>query len=190
MSFISTLFDTISQPENWSVDNILTGISFLILVFSGGFALFQWYVANKTKRTEVLQEIVLQLRFDKDMSNTMQKIDYDQDWYSSDFHNSDDPKNDFEHRVDKLLAYMSYICYLKKQRHLKKEFQILQYEIDRVCASHSIQSYLWSLYHFSKKQNTKCSFQFLIDYAVKHGIIEKDSFYNPNSTKYIKGLKF
>ena len=93
-------------------------------------------------------------------------------------------------RIDKLLSYLSYICYLKQENNISdKEFRILQYEINRTCTSPSIQGYLWNLYHFSRKQGTDCSFQYLIDYGIKNNIIEK-SFLDPKCFLYEKTLNF
>ena len=103
---------------------------------------------------------------------------------------SGDGYDDFEHKIDELLSYLSYICYLKKERNIsKKEFRILQYEINRTCTSPCIQAYLWNLYHFSQKQGSECSFQYLIDYGIKNKLIDK-SFLKPDCKLYEKTLNF
>lgn len=187
MRWWSSIFQLILEPNNWSVDNVLSLISILVVIVGGLFAFFQWHLNNKTKRTELIDEIIRKLRFDKEMAETMYIIDYDSSWYNG-FHNRTD---DFEYRIDKLLSYLTFICYLYEEKNLKKEeFRVLQYEINRACTSYSVQSYLWNLYHFSQKQGTECSFQYLIDYGIKSKLIDESVFMNPESELYKQKLNF
>jgi len=171
-----------------TIDNWLTAIS-LIMVFAGGiFAGFQWRVSNRIKRAEFINAIIVKLRFDKEMAKTMYKVDYHEDsWYDDNFHNSN---SDLEFAIDKLLSYLSYICYLKDTRNIsKEEFKVLQYEIVRACSSPDVQSYLWNLYHFSKACNSKCSFEYLIAFGMKNRLFHK-SFSDSESSVYRKKLNF
>ena len=187
-NFISGLMATLFNPQNWSVDNILSMISIILAIIGGLFAYKKWSSATKTKRSEFTIQILEKLRFDKEMALTMNSIDYDMFSYDNFFHNSD---KKLEYNIDKLLSYLSYVCYLYEEDNIsKKEFAILKYEVTRVCISEPVQSYLWNLYHFSKQQGTTCSFQYLIDYGIKYGLIDPNSFYDPTSESYIKQLDF
>lgn len=171
-----------------SLSEIVNFISIVIVIIGGFFAYVQWQYANKTRRSEFIGQIIEKLRMDKEIFKTMLRIDYDVEWYDKYFHNA---KDNLEYEMDKLLSYLSYICYLKKEHQItSKEFNILHYEINRVCTSFSIQCYLWNLYHFSRALETQCSFQYLIDYGIKNKLIDKKSFMNPNSDKYKKVLNF
>lgn len=119
----------------------------------------------------------------------MYMIDYGTSWYDRNFHNRED---DLEYRVDKVLSFLNYVCYLRKEKNLgKKEFRILCYEVNRVCISPDIQNYLWNLYHFSVKQGTECSFQDLIEYGMEKRIIDRKSFLSSTSeNNYTKYLNF
>ena len=182
-----TFFTFITSPENWFVDDILSAISIGLMILGGIFAYKQWTAANQIKRTELIKQIIERLRFDKEMAETMYIVEYDNSWYNADFHDRDD---DFEHRIDKLLSYLTYICYLKSEKNIsKKEFRILQYEINRACTSQCVQSYLWNLYHFAHRQGSECSFQYLIDYGLKNGLIDK-SFLRADCPSYKKTLNF
>lgn len=185
--FVESLFFVFTSVENWSVDNILSAISIILVIIGGVFAYKQWTASNQIKRTELIKQIMERLRFDKEMADTMYTIEYDDSWYDIDFHDGDD---DFEHKIDELLSYLSYICYLKKEKNIsKKEFRILRYEINRTCTSPCIQAYLWNLYHFSQKQGAECSFQYLIDYGIKNKLIDK-SFLKTDCKLYEKTLNF
>ena len=152
------------------IEHYLTIASLVMVAIGGVFAGVQWNVSNKIKRAEFINIIIEKLRFDKDMAQTMYKIDYGESWYSDDFHNGN---SDLEFEIDKLLSYLSYICYLKKTKNIsKEEFKVLQYEIIRVCSSFDVQSYLWNLYHFSIKHDSKCSFEYLVSYGLDNKIFD------------------
>lgn len=170
-----------------TIDNWLTLSSIILVIIGGIFALVQWMASNKIKRAEFINQIIDKLRFDKDMAKTMYVVDYDYNWYNQDFHNSNDES---EFLIDKLLSYLSYICYLHATGNIKKEeFKILQYELNRACISPCVQSYLWNLHHFSKKNNTICTFEYLIKYGIDSKIISAQ-FLDSESQHYQKNLNF
>jgi hypothetical protein len=170
-----------------TIDNWLTLCSIILVVIGGMFALVQWIASNKIKRAEFISQIIDKLRFDKDMVKTMYMVDYDYNWYNQDFHNSND---EIEFSIDKLLSYLSYICYLHATGNIKKEeFKILQYELNRACISPSVQSYLWNLHHFSEKNKTICTFEYLIKYGIDSKIISTQ-FLDIESQHYQKNLNF
>lgn len=182
------LVELLLDINNWSVSDILSLISIIIAIIGGIFAYKQWKYSNKTKRADFINQIINKLRFDKEMANTINMFDYNFTWYNENFHNGN---NELEYQVDKTLTYLSYICYLAKEKHISKsEFVILEYEISRSCVSPSVECYLWNLYHFSSSQKTKCSFQYLIEYGIQNKLIDEAEFMNPNSKKYVKRLNF
>jgi hypothetical protein len=119
--------------KNLTIDNCLTLISIFLVIIGGIFSLTQWRSGNKVKRAEFLEQIISKLIFDEEIVKTMYMIDYNYNWYDEHFHNN---KNGLEKSVDKLLAYIDYICYLKEIRNItQKEFVIIQYEISRILIS-------------------------------------------------------
>lgn len=185
--FFESILSTFFMSENWTVEDILSIIMILLSIAGGIFAYRQWTTSNKTKRTELIKQVVEQLRFDKEMVDTMYLLEYDDMWYDDGFHNRND---DLEYRIDKLLSYLSYICYLKTEKHISnKEFRILRYEVNRVCTSPFVQSYLWNLYHFSQEEGVDCSFQYLIDYGISNKLIDQ-SFLKADCCLYEKTLNF
>lgn len=172
----------------WFSENWFPLLSILAIVIGGVFAFLQWNKSVKLRRSEFINQIIEKLRFNKDMAETMYLFDYDDDiWYDDTFHRG----GDIEFKIDKLLSYLSYICYLINTHHVtKKESSILEYELQRACKSFQVQSYLFNIYHFSKGGNSTCSFQYLIDYGFKEKIIEKEEFLNRNSRKYPKRINF
>lgn len=168
-----------------SIDNWLN-ISHLVLVCIGGvFIYIQWNKSIQIRRAEFLHQLLEKLRFDDEMVKTMYTVDYSPFWYDISFHG-----NEIEEKIDKLLSYADYICYLRQTKNIsKKEFQIFDYEIHRICISPSCRGYLWNLYHFSlKKNNTKCSFYNLIYYGVKHKLLPSD--FKSNENLYTKTLNW
>lgn len=177
MSLIELLLDI----NNWSIYDILSLTSIIIAIIGGIFAYKQWVFSNKTKRAEFINQIINKLRFQNEMIDVWYLIEYNSKWYNEDFHNN----KQLEHKMDEFLSFLSYICYLYKEKHItNKEFSILQYEINRTCKSSEIQNYLWNLYHFSALQKYDCSFQYLIDYGVKNKLINKITFYDSKSNNY------
>ena len=165
--------------ENW-----LSLISALFILIGGCFALYQWRSSIKTKRAEFINQILEKLRFDKELADIMYIVDYDQNWYNREFHGGRE-----EGSIDKLFSYLDYICYLKNTKNITKiEFNIFRYEIHRVCISISTQSYLWNLYHFSKKNKSACSFQYLINYGINSKLLPEN--FKENKTLYNKNLNW
>lgn len=170
---------------NLSTENWLSIISLVFVAISGIFIYYQWGKSVKIKRAEFINQIIEKLRFDKELITAMYIIDHNnQNWYNSSFHGSE-----FECSIDKLFSYVDYICYLKNMKNISDtEFKIFQYEIHRICVSHSSKKYLWNLYHFSKKNKTNCSFQYLIDYGISSKLFSKD--FKDNYSLYKKTLNW
>lgn len=171
-------------PEK-SISDICDVLSIAFTIIGGFFAYNKWTESNRIKRAEFINQIIEKLNFDKDMVNAIYKIDYDKNWYGYDFH-----KSKLERKIDKLLIYLSYVCYISEMKNIKEEeFKILDYKLERTCSSYDVQSYLWNIYHFSKKQGVNCTFQYLIDYGIKKDIINKETFLNPEENYYKRVLE-
>ncbi len=132
-----------------------------IAVCAGGiFALAQWSKGNRIKRAEFFNQIIEKLYFNKDTIEAMYYILYNNLWYTKDFH-----ENIIENKIDAFFSYLTYICYLSENNIIsKKEFKILQYEVDSICYSNGTQTYLWRQYYLSKKINRSYAFSSLIKY--------------------------
>ena len=154
----------------------------LILAFASAICgLYQWRYGNKTRRAEFITQIIEKLRFDKEIVEVMTLVDYGEEtWYDDEFHNG----GELEEKIDKLFSYLNHICYLNQNGLLSdKEIGAFKYELTRVCRSSHAQAYLWNLYHFSKTQDTICSFDNLIMYMRKNTFSENENirFDNPKS---------
>jgi len=106
----------------WTNENTLSIITISVAVLGGVFAYIQWRKSVKLRCSEFINQIIEKLRFDKEMVKAVYLIDYNEDWYSEDFHGG----GDNEYLVDRLLSYLSYICYLIRSSNITKaEVQIL-----------------------------------------------------------------
>ena len=171
----------------WTIDNFLSLILILVMAIGSIFALIQWNSSIKIRRTEFLDEIINKLWFDEKMAKTINMIDNNPRWYTEDFHKN---YSELGYHIDKLLSYFDFICYLHFIKNLSSnEFSVIRYEIDRACASPSVQAYLWNLYHFSNEIEAGCSYMYIIDYGIKEKIINKE-FKNNNENLFNKYLKF
>ena len=173
-------------------DGVLNAVYLLLVIIGGLFAGFQWQVSNKIKRAEFINEIIEKLSFDRDLARTMYMIEYinyqKKSWYDENFHSGSETEFD----IDKLLSYLSYICYLKKTKNIKnEEFKFMQYEIVRVCSSLDVQAYLWNLYHASRFCKSNCSFEHLIEYGLdQQNNLFHECFLDDKSGYYVKRMKF
>ena len=173
--------------NNWTVDNYLSLMLIVVMAIGSIFALFQWNSSIRVRRTEFLDEIINKLWFDQNMAKTMYIIDNNPNWYTEDFHKC---YSEMGYQIDKMLSYFDFICYLYNIKNISfNEFNVIKYEIDRTCASPSVQAYLWNLYHFSNKIEAGCSFMYIINYGIKADIINKD-FKNNNESLFNKYLRF
>jgi len=147
--------------------NLLEIIPIILMVIGGIFALIQWKAAVKVRRSEFLNEIMNKLLFDKEITEAMYKIEYDEEinnWYNEEFHGSD-----LEKEIDNFLLYICYILYLHGIGNInKEELKIINYEVSRIFYSPELEAYLWNLYHFSKREKTQCPFEELINYGIKN----------------------
>ena len=171
--------------DNFSVSDIISIIGLVIASSGGTIGLVQWNQANKVKKAEYLDNIIQKLRYDEKLNSVFRKIEYSNNWYNSKFHNCSE-----EQIFDELFSYLDYICYLRKNRILSnKEFRVLQYELNRVCGNYNVQTYLWNVYQFSKKNNAKCPYENLINYAENAKIINRKMFESVLNS-YEKTLNF
>jgi hypothetical protein len=169
-----------------TIDNYLTLISIFLVLIGAIFALIQWNSTIRLRRAEFIDKIINIIRFDKEMAETLYTIDYYPFWYDVNFHKN----RDFEYKIDKVLSYFDYICYLYSTKNIgNNEFKILKYRISRICMSPSTQAYLWNLYHFSNKFGRECSFTHIINYGIKNKLI-KQEFTSNSINLFIKYLNF
>ena len=161
-------------------------------VIGGGFALHQWRIQIKQKRADMVKQLISIVRSDKDIAEVMDMIDWAKYfYYNGAFHLTTTGREKYNYsdeelfiKVDKTLAHFSYICYLLKSHALsRKDRYIFEYELRRTIDNKYIKNYLFSLYHWSEYLNVKCSYSYLIDYAIKHELLTKD-FKNIKSRKY------
>ena len=179
------MFDLIMCICSFIINNWQTLIPLIFAIIGGGFALYQWRESVRIRRADFINQINDRIRFDKDFATTLYTIEYGNSWYDENFHS----EKEKEFAFDKVLSYCDYVCYLKSNKNITtKEFRVFRYRINRVCISCSTKRYLWNLYHFSKKSNADCSFQFLIDYAIANNLFPKD--FKKNTTLYTKTLNW
>ena len=175
--------------SNLTIDNYLTIVSILLGSIGGLVAIIQWCSSIKLRRAEFIDKIINITRFDEGISKTMLIIDYDENnnWYNDKFHNKN---KELEYQIDKLLAYIDYVCYLYNEEIISyNEFIVLEYKVTRICSSLSARTYLWNLYHYSKiRMNAVCSFINLINYGIINKILPND--FKENCTNLYKRYLF
>lgn len=172
----------------WTNENSLALVTIILTLAGAIVALWQWRQRTKIQRSEFVKQLIEKLRFDESVSAAAYLIDYTQDWYHEKFHY---PENrDTETKVDKYLAYLSYLCYLIETKSVTpKEVQLFEYKLYRTVQNMSVQAYLWNLTHFAEKFGIKYSCYNLVEYGIKKKIINED-FLTNKIDKFPKRLNF
>ena len=137
------------------------------------------------KRAEYVLQLTEKIRTDEVFKEILYKIDYaEEEWYNEDFIN--DSNNILEGKVDKVMSYFSYICYLNSKKLISKdEFKFFEYRISRILTNWNVQDYFYNLYHFANSQNSQFSFVYLLKYGESKNFFEND-FYDKESYIYNK----
>lgn len=169
-----------------TISDLISILTFIPVIVGGTFGIIQWRESIKIKRAEYIEQLTAKLRSDPDIREIIYKIDYNEKWYTEEFHNG----GELERKVDKTLSYFSYICYLHKIHLISnKGFNFFKYEVDRCLMNKQVQDYLFNLYHFSSKFNSPFSFAHLFKYG-EDNIFFDTSFYDKLSKNYPHYLNF
>lgn len=165
----------------FTISEICAMVSSSAAILGGLLALCQWRKSISTKRADYLNELTGKIRSDPDIKEAFYLIEYDEPWYSLEFHEG----GELESKMDKMLSYFSYICYLKKRKIIgKREFDYFKYEIERIVHNTDIIDYFYNLYHFSRSVGTPFTYQYIFEYGKSIGAFDKD-FFDPASWKKI-----
>jgi hypothetical protein len=158
---------------NQILQMILIFVTIIIACFGFVFTFIQIRQSSKAKKAELIYGVICKIRSDQNIYKAIYSIDYSLFSYDSSFHGSQ-----AEISIDALFAQMNYVCYLLKfGLFSKSEFSIFEYEIMRISQSKGCMSYLWNLYHWSKKQS---SFPFFTEYLLEK--MDSTSFSQFNSS--------
>lgn len=148
--------------ENQEILELLTLIATIFIGVVGfGFTFYQIHRSNQVKQAEFISTLLDHIRFNERVMNAVYIIDYNSNWYNEKFHGS----GEMEKNIDAFFSVIDYVCYLFNRKLLsKKDFLIFKYEVLRICNNYQCQCYLWNLYHWAKRNHTKCSFNNLIEF--------------------------
>lgn len=145
-----------------------------IALFGGILAWVQWRKTNKIKKAEFLDRITQKIRLDKEFLKTIYLIEYGEFVYDEEFQKTDNP---MQYEIDRLLAFLDYICYLREVKIItEKEFDANKYIVDRVCAYKEIKKYLAFLHSFAKMTKKTPPVLYLERYGLETGEFDKDLF--------------
>lgn len=171
--------------------SLLTLIATIIIgVIGFAFTIYQICKSNKVKQAEFVSNLLQNIRLNERTLKAIYIIDYNQDWYNFNFHSS----GELEKNIDAFFSQIDYVCYLYNEKLLSnKDFSIFKYEVLRICKNHQCRSYLWNLYHWAKLNNSKCSFDNIVNFLKSQlNAIELQKFESSCEiySGYIKYLNF
>lgn len=156
--------------SQWTVSDILSLISIIFIAIGGIFGLYQWRNSIVLKRAEYIHMLIKKFTEDEDIREILRKIDYNKKVYKGSFE-----KSKKEYKVDKTLAFYSYVCYLLERKILSKdEFHFIAYDLNNILHNSQIREYLRNLYHESKERQNEFPYSILLKYGMENGIIGHD----------------
>lgn len=184
---------TTTTGLGFSTDNLLQIIALILTACGGAFALWQWIKSNEYNRSEYVGKIITKLRDDEDIAFVMELIDWNNGfYYDGAFHYSDSisqqdmavSEERLFQKIDKTLAHFSYVCYLHKNNIISADdMAFYEYALRRLIDNPYISDYLYSLYHWSASRQVRCSFVYLIEYALKNDYLN-ESFKSKQCSDY------
>lgn len=151
--------------------------TFLATAMGVVLGLVQWRKNGALKRAELIDGIFEKFRTDENVRKAVYLFDYNQDWYTEEFHGKSRRSKGAEDSVDIGLTYFSYVCYLYQTNILRDEdFELFKYTIDRAIVNRGVQDYFYNLYHFSTRQGIPFPFPALLKYAEQNGLLTNGFF--------------
>lgn len=100
----------------------------LIIAISG---FYKWIKNLSMIRANYINELAEKIRTDKDIEDTIYRIEYGEEWYNKDFYGSKDvERKDTERAVDKTLLFFSHAVYLSEEEIIDKKSSVfwIQYK--------------------------------------------------------------
>lgn len=180
---MGAIWTTFTNVANWNLDNLLKGIGLVFAAIGGVYSLIQLSSVAKTKRSQKLHELSEKYLEDEAIQEAVMITSYNGNlWYSL---NEDDafPDKDVESKIDKMLTFFNYVCYLKSIHDIThKEFAFFQYDMSSVCEKAQTQLYLWDLWKVSRLTNSVYSYRHLVAEMIEEGIIDSNKFSDDSST--------
>ena len=160
------------------VDMICNVVGIIGTLITGFLSLFLFCRNIREKRLENLEMLWNKLR-SRAALDVFYKIDYDEKWYSREFHDSE-----AEQAFDEYLTSLSFLCFLKTQRAIGcSELKSFEYELSRTLQNTQVIDYLYNVHHFSEANGRKSPFSNLKSYAEKEGFINAKVFNDPLAYK-------
>jgi len=152
--------------------DIIAALALIITVISIFFAIFQWKKSIALQRTKFIYDILDKFQCDRDMSDAFYLVSYSNNWYINFHTNSEN-----EYKIDKLLLWLTYVCYLIETGNIKdNELNIVDYTLCRVLRSKAVKEYLKDLNNITNKRKIKCPYYYLILYGVQNNILHTSDY--------------
>lgn len=173
------------------LNHIFDILTFLVALSGVVIALREYIRANSFQKSKAISDLFSEIKKDEGMFQMFYEIEYGTFIYDDSFHHDKKEKD-----LDNLLLLLNHVCYLYERKIISSsELNQLKYIINRTVSDFGVQNYLYNIYYFSKYYFKKqgidgsCPFYTLIEYGLKNGLIEKDSFNTPpppqdNKTKF------
>lgn len=135
---------------------------------------------NKNTNVEEIQKFVSDAR----VKEIFQKIEYEHDWYSVDFHGSK-----FENDIDDFLMSLTLHSFSYKEEDSNPFMVLLGHMLTATLRSFDVQTYLYNLRNYTQRVNMPNPYDPLIEWGKNVGILDEE-FFDGNSSMYQKTLNW
>lgn len=154
-------------------------ITLIATIASVVIALIEIRRSKKATEYTVFYNLMNLIRTDKKMNDALYKIEYSEDWYPNYFHGSD-----LEKKVDLMLSFLDFSCYLRKKKVLKRgDFYFFKFQIESVVSKKPMGDYIHNLIIWANHDRVTFQFDNLREYCVKEKLF-KEGMGNPDLDDY------
>jgi len=144
-------------------------ITTLIAATGAAIALSQWKKNIAYQSTKFAHEVLSKFQHEEDVNDA---------FYFVTNLNKKYVRRDDRRKIDKLLMWMSYVCYLRETKRINdNEFSFIESSLHHVLNNDWIKIYLQLADEASHKINARCAFHYLITYGIEHTMLCKNDFH-------------
>lgn len=142
------------------------------IVLTCVIALVNYKKGKTAERRKYVSDLLSEFINNDDLYAALHIIEFESNWfYGNNFYKKDG--DSYEKKIDRLFVFLNNVIFLYNHKDIEEEdFDLFKYKINAVFQSESARQYLLFIEEFANKcRNSKSSFQQLIDYGRKQGLL-------------------
>jgi len=145
---------------------IIAIITLLTVIIGTTIAIIQWIKNSALQRTKFVHEVLSKFQYEKTVAETIYLV-----------MDKNAKINNELKKVDKLLVWLTYVCYLMKTKCISyEESSMFENTLYRVLKSNAVKDYLMALNRYSNTRKIRCTYYHLIRYGLDHKLLCEEDF--------------